>query len=110
MRFAEVGAACLRLREPAAWLELALFITKENERPKVLGRAETVLLLAKARELAAAKERHDLVLEISAGIDVLKAAAPIEVPLVVFIERDEGEVEMGVLRLTLPKIAPKPRR
>lgn len=110
MRFAEAGARWLRLREPSAWLTLALVLTKEDRRPAVMERAEAVSVLEKARALATTQGRGELSAEIAAGIDVLKAAAPIEVPLVVFVERDGGEVEMGVLRLTLPKPATKPRR
>jgi hypothetical protein len=107
MRLAEAGAAWLRLREPAAWLKLALVLTKADGKPAVMERTAAVGLLEKARGLALAKGREELAEEISAGVDVVKAAAPVEVPLVVFIERDGGEVEMGVLRLTLPRPAGK---
>ncbi|MBL9028746.1 MAG: hypothetical protein JNL21_41520 [Myxococcales bacterium] len=103
MRFAEAAARWLEVRAPAEWLALALVLTKEGGKPAIMPRAEAVSLLEKARALAASKQRTGLTADIAAGIDVVKAAAPIEVPLVVFIEREGGEVEMGVLRLALPR-------
>ena len=110
MRYAEAAARWLPLREPSAWLALALVLTKEGGKPAIMPRADAVALLQKALALAATKGRDALAAEISAGIDLIKASAPIEVPLLVFLEREGGEVEMGVLRLSLPAASKKPAR
>jgi len=61
-----------------------------------------VEILEQARAHAASTRRPQLALEIAGGIDIIKATAPIDVPLVVFVERESGEVDMGVITLSLP--------
>ncbi|HTJ83813.1 MAG TPA: hypothetical protein VL400_18970 [Polyangiaceae bacterium] len=102
MRFAEAAAGWLRTREPGAWLSRAFFVTTDGGKRTVLARTEAVSLLEKARAKAHAEARTELEREIAAGIDVIKAAAPIEVPVVVFLEKDGGLIEMGVLTVALP--------
>ncbi|MBI4951127.1 MAG: hypothetical protein HY908_03775 [Myxococcales bacterium] len=102
LRFAEAAAGWLRAREPGAWLERAIFVTSDDGRRAVLARREVVALLEKARDHARDTARAALEREIAAGIDVVKAAAPVDVPVVVFLEREDGAVELGVLTLALP--------
>jgi len=82
MRIAEAGAGWLRRREPTAWLALAI--------------------MEKARSKAAASGRAELERDLARGIDLIKAAAPIEVPVAIFFERPDGEIETGVITLRLP--------
>lgn len=102
MRFAESAARWLERREPKAWLTLAIFVRSDDGKHTVLPREQAVSLLEKARAHAVATDRAELARELSTGLDLVKAAAPVEVPLIVFLEAEGGEVSFGVLTLALP--------
>lgn len=102
LRLAEAAAKWLATRDLRQWLNQAIVVTTEAGKHFVCPREQALALLDKAREKAVAKGLPDLERDIAAGIDVVKGTAPIDVPVVVFLERDGGEVEMGVFTLALP--------
>jgi hypothetical protein len=104
MRFAEAAAGFLPRREPKEWLTRALLLRTEDGEPAVLGRTEAIAVLEKTRAHAKNTDQPELERDIAAGIDVIKAAAPVEVPVIVFLEV-EGEVSFGVFTLGLPGAA-----
>lgn len=102
LRFAEAAATWLEEREPRAWLNQSIFITREGGKYAVHPRKDGVALLEKARLKAATEGLLELEHDITRGIDVVKSTAPIDVPVVVFIEKADGAVDMGVITLSLP--------
>jgi hypothetical protein len=102
LKLANLAGPWLRKREPSAWLAMAIVVTSEQGRHVVLPRVDASTLVDKARALAHTKGRADIEAELSAALDLIKGSAPIEVPLVVMIERDGGGLESGVLFLRLP--------
>jgi len=102
MRIAEAGAGWLRRREPTAWLALAIMVIKDDGKHHVAPRSDAIVMFEKARSKAAASGRAELERDLARGIDLIKAAAPIEVPVAIFFERPDGEIETGVITLRLP--------
>jgi len=109
VRFAEKAARWLQVREPADWLTRAIVVTSEEGKRAVVERQEAVALLEKARAKAAHDGLGELAREIVAGMDVVKAAAPIEVPVIIFVEKKDAPPEMGVITLALPTKKPRAR-
>lgn len=102
LRLAEATAKWLGDRDPRQWLNQAIVVTTDAGKHFVCPRAQALEVLLKAQEKAAAKGMTELERDIAGGMDIVKATAPIDVPVVVFIEREGGEVEMGVFTLALP--------
>ena len=107
VRFAEKAAGWLQVRDPVDWLTRAIVVTSEEGKRAVVDRHEAVALLEKARAKAVHDGLPTLAQEIVAGMDVVKAAAPIEVPLIIFVEKKDAAPEMGVITLALPTKRPK---
>lgn len=102
MRIAEAAAGWLRRRDPTAWLALAIIVIKDDGTHHVAPRSDAIAMFEKARSKAAGSGRTELERDLARAIDLIKAAAPIEVPVTIFFERPDGVVETGVLTLRLP--------
>ncbi len=111
MRIAESAAGWLRRRDPKAWLSLAIVVLiDDGQSHHVVPRVEAVNMLEKARAKASQNKFVELERDLAVGIDLVKAAAPIEVPVVAFFEREDRPIETGVITLRLPtKAAKRPR-
>ena len=85
MRIAESAAGWLRRRDPKAWLSLAIVVLiDDGHSHHVVPRVEAVNRLEKARAKASQTKFVELERDLAVGIDLVKAAAPIEVPVVAF--------------------------
>lgn len=102
MRLAETAAQWLRRRPPKEWLTLAIVVIRDDGTHHVATRADAVAMFEKAQAKAASEGRAELARDVATGIDMIKAAAPVEVPVAIFFERADGVFETGVITLRLP--------
>lgn len=102
MRLAETAAQWLRRRPPRDWLTRAILVIRDDGTHHVTTRPDAVAMFEKAKAKAALEARDELARDLAAGIDLIKAAAPVEVPVAIFFERADGVFETGVITLRLP--------
>lgn len=102
LKIAEAAAGWLTRRQPRQWLEQAIIVRRYDGSYAVVAREQSLDVLDKARRHAEATGRAELAQDIASGIDIIKATAPIDVPLIVFVERPGGVIDMGVITLSLP--------